>query len=475
MQPRQIHFNPRITITLSRWMFMVPGICFGIIFAMALTTMANDTELDTDPRVFPYKGYLEFDGVAFGGNVDLQFTVTDDGDCSFVEEHDNVAVYSGRFGVNLGAVTGDVPSCVFDSQRVFIQVGVRDADSVETYTALSGSQRIYPVPFAYWAAEGSDLKIDGNANIGSNLTVSGTTLLSGQLDVDGNAYFDAQVRARDTTNIGSSNSGGGFLVGNVNGNNVRFDGDEIQRFSNGNPASITLNRHGGNINVGSSLYDVNDDTLNVGENLQVAGNATATGTVQGADLNITDDAVIGDTLSTGRILMENNIAESDIVDENADYQVRLHEGSTASASYGIGIQGGTMFFNVNNDAKYRLYENGSTVLMDVAESGTAINTDLNVGGTLTSSGQLLAHTQRAFVQAFDETDSNQIDQSNRTTVELPVTTSNGFCFLTEVGMRDTNNNVDYWGCKLDASTGTWMATVYSHLGELNCQFRCVTW
>ncbi|MEL6180149.1 MAG: hypothetical protein AAFS10_14410, partial [Myxococcota bacterium] len=145
------------------------SIVFGLLVAAVLSSaVAENSELDTGPRVIPYNGVLEFNGTAFNGDADLQFSITaDDGaSCTFVEEHDNVPVYSGRFGVNIGSVAGaGVDGCIFDAQEVTITIGVRGANESGEYVVLSGRQRIQPVPFSYWAAESSDIRVDGTALI----------------------------------------------------------------------------------------------------------------------------------------------------------------------------------------------------------------------------------------------------------------------------------------------------------------------
>lgn len=145
--------------------------------AVLSVALAEDSELDSDPRVIPYNGVLEFNGTAYNGQADFRFSiVTEDGnDCTFIEEQGDVVVYSGRFGVNLGSSVGTgVDDCIFNSQEVYIAIEVRDSASDGEYTELSGRQRIRPVPFSYWSAEGSDFKVDGGMAVGGNLTVAGT-------------------------------------------------------------------------------------------------------------------------------------------------------------------------------------------------------------------------------------------------------------------------------------------------------------
>ncbi len=347
---------------LSRTVYLIPGVSIGIIIAMALTTMANGPELDTDPRVFPYKGYLEFNGEAFAGNVDLQFTVTDDGDCNFTEEHDSVAVYGGRFSVSIGSVVGDVDPCVFDSARVFIQVGVRNADQEEAYTMLSGRQRIYPVPFAYWAAEGSDFEIDGNANIAGNITVNGQANVGSNLNVTGNTAVSG-----NTTVSGQTTVDGKLTVDDE----ISFTG--------------RLNNPGGNI-----LMDDNVDVgggLNVGSNtsstLNVNGSATVTGTVQGADLRATDDLFVDDDATiTGNVSISGTLSDPNspltIFDDmdvqgNTGLNVTNHATIGSDGSGNLTVNGnanisGEIIVNGNLDLTNNIDYNSTTVLNNPART-----------------------------------------------------------------------------------------------------------
>ncbi len=147
------------------------------VLFLGFQAWGEDTELDTGPRIIPYNGLLEFDGQSFAGLADISFTLTDDGSCTFVENHEEVQVFAGRFSVNIGQPTGDLPACLFDANAVFLRMAVRQASEETPHVELSGRQRINPVPFAYWASEGSDFKVDGtlladSAAITGNLSAS---------------------------------------------------------------------------------------------------------------------------------------------------------------------------------------------------------------------------------------------------------------------------------------------------------------
>lgn len=172
-----------MTTSRSQLLRIAQGATAGALFAISVGTLAKSTELDTGVRYIPYAGTLERNGAGYTGIADFTFTVTgsvrtDAGIRTWTEQHDDVNVYGGKFSVKLGektktgnTVTG-VPDWVFDDTAVSISLSVRDGSSTGSFTALTGSQRLYPTPFAYWAAEGSDMKVDGVLDVrGADLTL----------------------------------------------------------------------------------------------------------------------------------------------------------------------------------------------------------------------------------------------------------------------------------------------------------------
>lgn len=266
----------------------------------AVSVMATDTELDAPNRVFPYNGVLELDGAAYSGQADFVFTVSDgepDPACTFTEEHEDVDVYGGRFAVNIGSVLGAVDPCVFDSERVYIEIGVRRFDDTTPHRPLSGRQRIHPVPFAYWAAEGSDMRIDGALNVegaivaGGGLDVTGQSTLRGTLDMQGQ-----QLRTGTITDLTSINAGG-------------------NAFSTGGDLSV-----GGNLSAGNNLTVAND--LTVTRNITGNRNLNISGTVfagtyrnSGGEINLDDNVNV-----TGTLTAQNNLnVQGNLIANNNSY------------------------------------------------------------------------------------------------------------------------------------------------------------
>jgi len=162
------------TQNIKPWLIIALTSCAApcaLLMVLAATQVsAENTELDTGTRVLPYNGYLNRDGGSFSGQVDLQFTLTgefigDAPECALTEGHDDVEVFGGQFSVNLGQLSGGLAPCFFDANRVALTMAVREATSDGDFLPLAGQQRINPAPFAYWAAEGSDMKIDGDLSV----------------------------------------------------------------------------------------------------------------------------------------------------------------------------------------------------------------------------------------------------------------------------------------------------------------------
>ena len=360
----------KLNIKLN-YVLLPAGVLVGAIMAVGLTSMADGPELDSGPRAIPYNGILEFNGQSLNGQADLMFALTDvpggeGANCYFEEEHDNVTAYSGRFSVNIGQVTGSLPDCVFDSDEMYIEVGVRDATSDGEYVPLSGSQRIHPVPFAYWAAEGSDFKVDGDLTLAgslSNPSVDGNgddlpvsidddLDLTGNIDVtgaiantsvDGNNDglpvsidddLDLTGRAYipgDGSNDHASLTGDGLLtLGQLNGPNLTMDGNEIVARDNGAHATLYLQEADGgpidargsmtvrgNVNIDSGEIRSTGTTVTVNDALDVKNNTTigydGTGnlTVNGS---LTVTGSVTGLLEEGSYLhMENSISGDGII------------------------------------------------------------------------------------------------------------------------------------------------------------------
>lgn len=152
------------------------GFAVGLTGLVTWSVVAEDTELDSGPRVFPYEGVIDLDGTPFEGDLDVRVTLTTLGEETWSETHPQVAVSpGGRFGLQIGERSGGVPAWVFDTEQVFISLAMRGAGQDSPHVALAGRQRIRPVPFAYWAAEGNELDVHGELFVEGSVHVAGTT------------------------------------------------------------------------------------------------------------------------------------------------------------------------------------------------------------------------------------------------------------------------------------------------------------
>lgn len=365
------------------------GINIGFLLALGLSVMAENTELDSGPRAIPYNGILEFNGQTFTGQADIQFTLTDDNGCELVEDHDNVPIYAGRFAVNLGSVAGDIDPCVFDANAIYLQMAVRGGDSSDPHVALAGRQRITPVPFSYWAAEGSNFRIDGNlqadtATVQGHLNAQSATvtnnLTAGSLRTDGTLTPSAGNVNRgitwgndpfggtgDTAWIQYIQDGAGedaaLQIGVANDANDDLEfvqqGATQMRIENGN-VTVTNNLSASSANVTAALSSGSLST----------GAITATGaTIQGS-------AHINGALGTGNIVVNGGVGQTasiGIVGRNTS-QANLN----ASARLSLGLPGHTGFEIAAGDPAgefdllffERRGNDNNPLMMRISEGGT---------------------------------------------------------------------------------------------------------
>ena len=243
---KQINFS--INVPTGRGAWLPVGLILGGALAFGVNSMAEDSELDAGPRVIPYNGVLEFNGAPFEGFADIEFTLTNEGDCVDTHEVNALPIQAGRFSTNIGQGVGVNP-CVFDSEVVTIGIAVRDPavlddmdPSNDGFIPLAGSQRIHPVPFSYWAAEGADFKVDGTLNVESLATFNADADFLGA---------DNAIRGLEGVNPDGTSLavGGTLVVDNINGlSTINSGGNLVQM--------------GGNLTLGSTA-DTGDGNLNL--------------------------------------------------------------------------------------------------------------------------------------------------------------------------------------------------------------------
>lgn len=303
---------------LSQKLLVIPGVALGVLGALALSSLALDSELDTDDRVFAYNGFLAFQGERFEGAVDLELRVHDTQDpdaaqCAFTEVHFGVPVSSGAFTVPIGARTdGGAPDCLFDAQAMFLSIGVREAvDDPEApnppaFSVLDGLQRVHPVAASYWAAEGSDYNTNGGLTVGQTLNLNQLNQSAGGFEIRGT--LSSQGSARLTTNNPVTVGGNTTISGDFESrtNTTTVNGpvtiNGLANFTNGLTIEGTLNSAELN-----SIFTINEARArNISTNglLTVGGRITATG---GADMASPQNA----NLTVGNLVMSNDTLDVD--------------------------------------------------------------------------------------------------------------------------------------------------------------------
>ncbi len=128
------------------------GLAAGLGAALADGDPATDTVGDAAGLVIPYDGTLRRGGAPFTGTALVRFALhggPDCADCEVWAEEQTVAVRRGRFSVGLGSVT-PIADAVLDGEGLFLGLTVEGRP-------LGGRQPLRPLPFTWWAANGSQM------------------------------------------------------------------------------------------------------------------------------------------------------------------------------------------------------------------------------------------------------------------------------------------------------------------------------
>jgi hypothetical protein len=284
----------------------------SVVTAIAVVSFQSWAAVDgnpaTDdlPRVIPYEGVIDLDGSPFTGSLDMRFTLYDaptGGNAVWTEDwtHDDgraLQVVRGRFAANLGSFDGaGLESVIADAGTVYLGIQVKHTNQGDDgWVALSGRQRLNPVPYALWSAHASDLDVggtlavDGDSTLGGRLGVTGNTTLSGTLGVAGNTTVGGTLGVTSNATVGgtlgvtgASTLSGGARIDNaatVNGGATINGGATL---NNGVRLNDSVTIQGGLTNTGVLVTrgNVSNDQgdVTVGDNLAVTGNVGVQGTL----------------------------------------------------------------------------------------------------------------------------------------------------------------------------------------------------
>lgn len=170
--------------------------------ATAITSPARadgDPTTDDVPRMLPYQGVLERDGVpveAAGENaLHLLFALYDGAgaEAPIYTQALVVEVFTGRFTATIGPVGlgpdgQERPIDALFAAADDLYLGMTllgDPDDPEDDVPLANRQRIYATPYAMWSTSATNLSVAGHARVGGDLAVTGAARVDGGLRVAG--------------------------------------------------------------------------------------------------------------------------------------------------------------------------------------------------------------------------------------------------------------------------------------------------
>jgi hypothetical protein len=150
----------------------VTAILAGGALALAVTG-----PFGTPPRVVPYGGTLEQNGVAVSGSVPMTFYILNSPTAAlstalWSEDYpaaSPVDVVGGRFSVSLGSRTAGsgIPDTVFQTGELYVGIKVAGVE-------LAGRQRLLANPFSITAAQARDFSVNGTLTVNGAANVAGT-------------------------------------------------------------------------------------------------------------------------------------------------------------------------------------------------------------------------------------------------------------------------------------------------------------
>ncbi len=240
---------------------------------VAVTAVADgDPSTDQVPRIIPYNGMLELDGVPVNLVGDaapfLRFELTDGaaGPVVFTQQA-QVQVYGGRFTVLLGPTgTGGVrlDDVVADADDLFVRITLLgEVGTAADDIVLAGSQRVLMSPFAMWATDATDFAVARDLAVARNTTLGGTLAITGDASLGRDLFVARNIDA----------------VGEVEAGTLQVDG--ASTLTGAVSASCTLPVAGNTTLNGETRLNgaISNDRaeVNVNDNLEVAGNITMRG------------------------------------------------------------------------------------------------------------------------------------------------------------------------------------------------------
>lgn len=175
--------TPRLSqpLALRGLPLVLAGLALGVVSSVALSALADgDPTTDDVPRMFPYQGVLESDGVPVNATGErallIRFALFDGPDAETpVYVQDNaVEVFGGRFTTTLGpagaTADGDflpiAPVIEAGDDLYLGMILLGDPDDDADDVALSGRQRILATPYALWTTSAASFSVANDLSVG---------------------------------------------------------------------------------------------------------------------------------------------------------------------------------------------------------------------------------------------------------------------------------------------------------------------
>jgi hypothetical protein len=358
---------------------LTTSICTAIVVSaltvsvQALAQLDDDPATDSLPRVVPYEGVLDLDGLPHTGFLDMRFSFFDapsGGAPVWTETWSNaqqraVQLFRGRFAVALGTFDdgglATLESIIADADPIYLAIEVKRTNEAEdAWVALSGRQRLNPVPYAIWSAKASDLNVAGAATVGGN------TLVGGTLNVAGNTRLSALTVSGATTLTGATTVGGALIangaltangaITNANADVNIADGLNVSGNVSNSAGNLVLNDNVdivGNLTVTGAVSDPNRPAVAIADDLDVGGAYLSLGktdrrpignlTGQRALVHEANDKLVvnfggefeGGTEVNGPLVATGNVdIRGDLTDGNSDVNINDNVGVTGGLTVG---------------------------------------------------------------------------------------------------------------------------------------------
>jgi hypothetical protein len=224
---------------LYTFLAAITGGAIALTLTLAHTALADSNPAtDQVPKLIPYQGTLEKDGVGVTAQIPMTFSIFDGAAATTAvwTERQTVNVYAGRFMALLGSTTANsatnLAKAITDADNLYLSVTLNNPSGD---VALSNRQRFLPVPFALWTTAAADFKVGRNLTVatdisaGRNITAT-EDVYSYNLHATSKAYIGNAIVSKYSINTVpwadiSGPDGGGLSLNNNFGGPVKVWND----------------------------------------------------------------------------------------------------------------------------------------------------------------------------------------------------------------------------------------------------------